>query len=53
MVEEWGIKLDNDYIAGAILMYLSRAADSIPHDLLIAKLRAHDLNENALVLTYS
>ena len=53
MVEEWRINLDNDYFVGAILMDLSKAFDSIPHDLLIAKLHAYGLDENALVLIYS
>ena len=53
MVEEWRIKLDNDYFVGAILMDLSKAFDSIPHNLLIAKLHAYGLDENALVLIYS
>ena len=53
MVEEWRINLDNDYFVGAILMDLSKAFDSIPHDLLIPKLHAYGLDENALVLIYS
>ena len=53
MIEEWRVKLDNDYIVGAILMDLSKAFDCIPHDLLIAKLHAYGFNENALVLIYS
>ena len=53
MIEEWRVKLDNDNIVGAILMDLSKAFDCIPHDLLIAKLHAYGLDENALVLIYS
>ena len=34
-------------------MDLSKAYDSIPYDLLIAKLHAYGLDENALVLMYS
>ena len=53
MIEKWRVKLDNDYIVGAILMDMSKAFDCIPHDLLIAKLRAYGLDENALALMYS
>ena len=53
MIEEWRVKLDNDNIVGAVVMDLSKAFDCIPHDLLIAKLHAYGLDENALVLIYS
>ena len=53
MIEEWRVKLDNDYIVEAILMDLWKTFDCIPHDLLIAKLHANGFDENALVLIYS
>ena len=53
MIEEWRVKLNNDYIVGAVLMDLSKAFDCIPPDLLIAKLHAYGFDENALVLIYS
>ena len=53
LLEDWKTKLDNDYIASALSMDLSQAFDCIPHDLLIAKLNAYDMDENALVLIYS
>ena len=53
LVEDWGSKLDNDYLVGAILMDLSNSFDCIPHDLLIAKLHAYEVDEDALVLIYS
>ena len=53
LIEDWRYHLDNDFLVGAILMDLSKAFDSIPHDLLIAKLHAYGFDEDALVLTYS
>ena len=53
LVEDWKAKLDNNFIVGAVLMDLSKAFDCIPHDLIIAKLHAYGLDENALVLVYS
>ena len=53
LIEEWRLRLDNDYVVGAILMDLSKALDCIPHDLLIAKLAAYGLDENSLVYIHS
>ena len=53
LVEEWKSKLDNDFIVGSVLMDLSKAFDSIPHDLIIAKLHAYGFDENALLLIHS
>ena len=53
MIEEWRQNLDNDNVAGAVLMDLSKAFDCIPHDLLIAKLSAYGFHEDALVYIHS
>ena len=43
LVEEWKSKLDNDFLVGSVFMDLSKAFDSIPHELIIAKLHAYGL----------
>ena len=48
LIEDWRAKLDKDIVVGAIFMDLSKAFDCIPHDLIIAKLRAYGFDENAL-----
>ena len=53
LVEEWKSKLDNDFLVGSVFMDLSKAFDSIPHELIIAKLHAYGFDENALVLIHS
>ena len=45
LIEEWRLKLDNDYVVGGVLMDLSKALDCIPHDLLIAKLLAYKIDD--------
>ena len=43
-VEHWKLELDNDNTVGCVMMDLSKAFDSIPHGLIIAKLAAYGLN---------
>ena len=50
MIEKWKKSLDNKGIAGAILMDLSEAFDTINHELLIAKLGAYGFEESALTI---
>ena len=54
MIEKWKKCLDGKGgFAGAILMDLSKAFDTINHELLIAKLEAYGFDENALKLMSS
>ena len=46
---EWRKKLDDNVVVGTVLTDLSKAFDCIPHDLLIAKLAAYGLSEEALI----
>ena len=52
MIEKWKMSLDNKGLAGGILMDLSKAFDTINHQLLIAKLYAYGFNKDALELLY-
>ena len=50
LIEKWKVSLDNKGFAGAILMDLSKAFDTIYHELLIAKLHTCGFNRNALMI---
>ena len=50
MIERWKMSLDNKGLAGGILMDLSKAFDTINHQLLIAKLHVYGFNNDALEL---
>ena len=53
LLETWRKNLDKNYVVGAVMIDLSKAFDCIPHDLLIAKLGAYGLNNDALAYIYS
>ena len=46
-MEDWKAALDKNMYIGAVLMDLSKAFDCLPHDLLLAKLKAYGVNEES------
>ena len=53
LIENWRISLDKGGYGGAILMDLSKAFDTLNHDLLIAKLYAYGFDKTSLKLIKS
>ena len=53
MLEKWKMSLDKGGYGGGILMDLSKAFDTLDHELLIAKLFAYGFDKNALSLIKS
>jgi len=53
LLEKWKKCLDKNGYAGAVLMDLSKAFDTINHELLIAKLHAYGFSRNSLALILS
>ena len=53
LLERWKNVLDKKGYGGAVLMDLSKAFDTLSHDLLIAKLHTHGFSEESLQLTKS
>ena len=53
MIEMWRATLDQGGVCGALLTDLSKAFDSLPHDLFIAKLYAYGFDMPSLKLIYS
>ena len=51
LLEKWKSTLDKKGFAGAVLMDLSKAFDTINHELLIAKLNASGFNQPSLKLS--
>ena len=54
MIEKWKLSLDNSGLAGAVFMDLSKAFDTLNHELMIAKLGAYGFEKQALgiILSY-
>ena len=53
LLEEWKEDLDNNFVVRGVLMDLSKALDCIPHDLLIAKLKAYGFDNYLVYYLYS
>ena len=53
MIEKWKKMIDNHGFSGAVLMDLSKAFDTLYHDLLIAKLDIYGIEKQALRLIRS
>ena len=50
LIEKWKKILDNKGFGGAVMMYLSKAFDTLNHKLLIAKLHAYGFSRDSLKL---
>ena len=50
LTEDWKHSLDNKQIVAVISMDLSKAFDTIPHGLLLAKLKAYGVNSRSCML---
>ena len=50
LIENWRHRLDNKQLIGTILCDLSKAFDTLPHDLIIAKLEAYGFGHDSIRL---
>ena len=53
LVEKWKASLDKKGYAGAVLMDLSKAFNTINHELLLAKLNAYGFDKNAVEIMWN
>ena len=52
IIENWKQAFDQDKYVGAILMDLSKAFNCLPHNLLLAKLKAYGLTDHSTLYNY-
>ena len=53
MLEKWKLSINNKGFVGGVLMYLTKAFDTINHQLLLAKLHAYGFSKQALAIICS
>ena len=53
LLQGWQEELDKSGFVGTILMDLSKAYDSLPHDLLVAKFEAYGIDKNGLNMIHN
>ena len=53
MVDDWCLALDSKKVTGSIAIDLSKAFDSICHNLLLVKLSAYGIGEEAIDFLHS